>query len=95
MSGKVVHRDSFQMVVEVNSSQVVVVSDLNQIIVRMNLFNLKSVKDTAKRQELKKYWQVFTPQVTEGDMTKYLSPKLRLEIQTLLIKGEENYAEVN
>lgn len=82
---KVVHKTNATWIVEVNEAQVVVLSDMNKSLMRINLFNLKSVKDTAKRQDKKKYWEVLTPEIVgHGCMKDMLSTKLALDILSLV-----------
>lgn len=83
---KVVHKTKDTWIVEVNSVQVMVLSDMNKPMMRVNLFNLKSVKDTANRQDKKKYWDVLTPDVVgDGDMSHFLRQPLRMALKFLLL----------
>jgi hypothetical protein len=83
---KVVHKTKDTWIVEVNSVQVMVLSDMNKPMMRVNLFNLKSVKDTANRQDKKKYWDVLTPDVVGGgDMIHFLRQPLRMALKFLLL----------
>ena len=82
---KVVHKTNTTWIVEVNDAQVIVLSDMDKPMFRANLFNLKSVKDTAKRQEKKKYWDVFTPElVGEGSMHTMFRYPLMLDLHHII-----------
>lgn len=82
---KVVHKTNATWIVEVNDAQVIVLSDMDKPMFRANLFNLKSVKDTAKRQEKKKYWEVLTPEIVgHGCMKGMISTKLALDLLSLV-----------